>query len=110
MRGSIPLQAMPSLSEMGLLSHREPANVKNLIQNSYANDWITMTKARGADGTLKSPTTKARGVPTTRAAEGHAFGAHYKYLNPKDSDDLFKMSKFKKVPPKTDTHRGPLNV
>jgi len=83
----------------------DPANVKNLIQNSYANDWIEMNKGRGADGTVRASGTNYKGVQTTRACEGHAFGAHYKYLMPQDQGEPFKMSKFKNIPPKTDTYR-----
>jgi len=81
----------------------DPANVRNLIQNSYANDWINanMEKEAAARG---SPKTKG-GICLTRAAEGHAFGAHTKYIVPSDDGEPFKMTKFKGVPSKVSTRR-----
>lgn len=85
---------------------RDPANVKNLIQNSYANDWINMNKFRGADGTMQvSKAVGQRGIPLTRACEGHAYGAHTKYIVPPEDKEPFKMTKFKNIPSKTSTRR-----
>lgn len=83
----------------------DPANVKNLIQNSYANDWISSHKAAGNYG-VQTTTSGTRGIPLTRACEGHAYGAHTKYLVPDQEKEPFKMSKFKKIPAKTSTRRS----
>lgn len=81
----------------------DPANVRNLIQNSYANDWINNNMEKEA--AMRGSPTKKGGIGLTRAAEGHAFGAHTKYIVPADADEPFKMSKFKGVPSKVSTRR-----
>lgn len=77
--------------------------MRNLIQNSYANDWINQNKEKDASS-HSSPKAK-KGIGLTRAAEGHAFGAHTKYIVPADEGVPFKMSKFQGVPSKISTRR-----
>ena len=86
--------------------NRDPANVKNLIQNSYANDWIAAHQATGNYGIQTRASGGGKGIPLTRATEGHAFGAHTKYLVPDETREPFKMSKFKNIPAKTSTRRS----
>uniref|UniRef100_A0A061R1H1 Flagellar associated protein n=1 Tax=Tetraselmis sp. GSL018 TaxID=582737 RepID=A0A061R1H1_9CHLO len=83
----------------------DPANMKNLIQNSYADEWISMNRSRRSAGPEAGGSGK-RGIPLTRACEGHAYGAYTKYISPPPAKEPFKMSRFKSVSGKLKTQGG----
>ena len=76
--------------------------MKHLVQGAYQDDWVRYNMYK--EGTAPPAATYIPPVPT-RAAIGHTIGAQ-QYLRPQHTGEEWKMSKFKKVPPKVSWGRG----
>lgn len=90
--------------------------IKHLIQGAYTHEFVHMNARRGMTSTNAADYVRKPIKPaTTRAAEGHKYGATKKYLLPEiaastspggGDDGMWKMTKFKKVGPVVTQYMG----
>ncbi|CAL8468125.1 g7664 [Coccomyxa elongata] len=91
------------------IAGKEDPKMQQLVQGAFQWDWVHAHSVRTHGGTCAAMTTNRLAARTTKAAAGHRAAAA-KFLAGHNGDsncslDSFKLSRFKRVAPRTNTYR-----